>query len=71
MYRLNAIEGSVMRRRNLSERVRKKRRRPRRNESGRRPKSCNSAKENLKKSKTRAIGSIIENHPWRDGSGNM
>ena len=71
MYRLNAIVGSVTRRRNLSERARKKRRRPRRNESGRRPKSCNSAKENLKKRKTRAIRSINESHPWRDGSGNM
>ena len=60
-----------MRRRNLSERARKKRKRLRKNVSGRRPKSCNSAKENLKKSKTRAIGSIIENHPWRDGFGNM
>ena len=60
-----------MRRKNLSERAREKKRRPRKNESVRRPKSCNSAKENLKNSKTRAIGGIIENHPWQDGSGNM
>ena len=69
MSNSNAIVRGGMKKSNLSERAR--RRRPRRNESEKKPMWCNSGKENLKKRRTRATGSIIERHPWRDGSGNM